>query len=710
MELGRRIEDTLRLTPRQASALKKLGIETVRDLLFHFPSRYEAIGAQKSIRDLGEGEKATVMTEVVAIKPEKTWKRKMRIAEGVVKDETGLLSVVWFNQPYVANILKKGTRVRLSGRVSRTKLGLAMVNPLFEPLEQGELKIQYGNALLPIYPETYGLSSRWFRYQIQRLLPGIGREPDVIPREILEKYHLPSFERALRVIHGPKSLGEAEASRKRFAFEEIFLIQLDRQRERKKLAQEKSLKIETNTELVKRFVESLPFQLTNAQRKAIWHILQDFQKPHPVARLLEGDVGSGKTVVAAACAFNVVAAGYQVAYMAPTEILARQHFEEFITRLRPFKVRIGLLTSSEARKYPSKVNPKSHTHISKSQLLKWCLNGEIQILIGTHALIEDRVKFKKLAFVIVDEQHRFGVTQRRAATKGIRPHFLSMSATPIPRTLALTIYGDLDLTVLDEMPPGREPVETRVVALREREKTYEFIREEVRRGGQVFVICPRIEAKAQESSYQLPATSYQQRMDWADVKSVKAEYKKLSEEIFPDLRVGMVHGKLKPKEKETVMRKFKSGELDILVSTSVVEVGVDVPNASIMMIEGGERFGLAQLHQFRGRVGRGSRKSYCFVFTTGQDYASNRRLKALQEVKTGFELAEYDLRFRGPGELSGRKQWGISDVGMEALKNIKMVEAARSEAQTLVAKDLELKKYPLLQERIENIGSAVHFE
>ena len=402
--------------------------------------------------------------------------------------------------------------------------------------------------------------------------------------------------------------------------------------------------------------------------------------------------------------------------MAPTEILARQHFEEFIQRLAPFKIHIGLLTGSEGRKFPSKVNPKSHTHIPRAQLLRGCLQGEIQILIGTHALIEERVKFKKLAFVVVDEQHRFGVHQRRGATKGVRPHFLSMSATPIPRTLALTLYGDLDLTVLDEMPPGRQPVETRVIPPREREKTYGFMRDEVQRGGQVFVICPRIEdpkeAKTAEGPDNLfsPRPLNQQKLEWSEVKSVKAEYKKLSKDIFPDLRVGMVHGKLLPKEKETVIRKFRNHELDILVSTSVIEVGVDVPNASIMMIEGGERFGLAQLHQFRGRVGRGPRKSYCFVFTTSQDHAANRRLKALEEVKTGFELAEYDLRFRGPGELSGTRQWGISDVGMDALKNIKMVEAARTEAQELIQKDPELEKFPELRERIERIGAATHFE
>ncbi|MDP3727717.1 MAG: ATP-dependent DNA helicase RecG, partial [bacterium] len=658
---------------------------------------------------------------------EKTWRKKLRIAEGLVRDDTGTLGVVWFNQPYIASLLKPGMRVRLSGKVTRGKGGLVLANPLFEPvISAGSEHLDRPGGLLPVYPETYGISSRWFRYQIERLLRDAGRLPETLPREIIERYRLPGFSRALRVIHFPKTPGEAEAARKRFAFEEIFLIQLGRQRERARIRRERSIRMEADAELLQRFTASLPFPLTGAQEKAIGQILHDFKEPHPMARLLEGDVGSGKTLVAAACALAAAAAGYQIAYMAPTEILARQHFDEFIKRLAPFKIRIGLLTGSEGRKFPSKVNPKTSTHIAKSQLLRWCLSGDIQILIGTHALVEERVKFKKLALAVVDEQHRFGVHQRRAVTlkgepralaKGVRPHFLSMSATPIPRTLALTLYGDLDLTVLDEMPPGRKPVETRIIAPREREKTYDFIREEVRRGGQVFVICPRIEdpkdtkaARGVEESLEPLRPKSQQKLEWSEVKSVKAEYKKLSQEIFPDLRVGMVHGKLLPKEKEAVMKKFKSHELDILVSTSVIEVGVDVPNASVMMIEGGERFGLAQLHQFRGRVGRGTRKSYCFVFTTSQDHAASRRLKALQEVKTGFELAEYDLQFRGPGELSGTRQWGISDVGMEALKNIKMVEAARSEAQAMIADDPELERYPDLRERISAMGAAAHFE
>lgn len=715
MQIDERVEELLRLQPRQRSALANLGIRSVRDLIFHFPSRYEEIGEQKRICDLREGEGAAVIAEVVRLKAEKTWRRKLNIAEGVVKDDTGLLGVVWFNQPYVANMLKPGMMVRLSGRVSRGKNGLTMANPLFEPAAEDKPGATAAGGLLPVYPETYGITSRWFRYQIERALKAAGLLADPLPRHILERYRLPGLNLALRAMHFPKNAGEAEAARKRFAFEEIFIVQLDRQRLRKKLEQERGVKIKTDAVLLERFASSLPFRLTGSQQRAIRQISDDFAKPHPMARLLEGDVGSGKTLVAAACSLEVASAGYQTAYMAPTEILARQHFDEFIRRLAGFGIKIGLLTGSEARKFPSRVRPGEHTHVSKSQLLKWCQSGEIQILIGTHALIEKSVKFKNLAFVVVDEQHRFGVSQRRRAAKDARPHFLSMSATPIPRTLALTIYGDLDLTVLDEMPPGREPVETRIVPPRERERAYDFMREEIQRGGQAFVICPRIEdpsaAEADKSGVTgRSQASTQQKLEWAEVKSVKTEYEKLAKEIFPDLKVGMIHGRLKPLEKETVMKKFKSREFDILVSTSVVEVGVDVPNASIMMIEGAERFGLAQLHQFRGRVGRGSRKSSCLVFTTGQDYGNNRRLKALEEAKTGFELAEYDLKFRGPGELSGIRQWGVSDVGMEALKNIKMVEAARGEAQSIIAEDAELSAYPLLRERVENASAEAHFE
>lgn len=701
-----------RITSRQAHSLARLDIVTVRDLLFYFPSRYETSYDFKKIADLTPGNRALIFGEVVKIGAGKTWKKRIRIAEAIIKDDTGLLRVVWFNQPYITRMIPPGSQVTISGKVAKSKGKIYFANPLFEkaishptPLPHEETG---DRSLMPVYSETYGITSRWISFHVKKILDNMPQQEEIIPEVVLKAYRLPKIFTALRAIHFPKSPGEAEAARKRFSFEEIFVIQLARQRERKIFERSRPFKIDNPKELTEEFIASLPFTLTDAQKNTLHDILTDFKKNRPMARLLEGDVGSGKTVVAAAAALAAIKAGYQTLFMAPTEILTLQHFEEFAKRLGPFRVAIGLLTSSESRKFPSKVNPKASTKISKNQLLKWVESGDIKILIGTHSLIENRVKFKKLGFVVVDEQHRFGTLQRRRALKadtvGPLPHFLSMTATPIPRTLALTMYADLDLSLIDEMPAGRKPVTTKIVTAEERGKTYNFIRDEVKRGGQVFVVCPRIE---ETSNNQQSMTFYQQRMGWDDVKSVKAEYKKLTEHIFPELKVGMIHGQLKPQEKETIIKQFREGKLDILVSTSVIEVGVDIPGASIMMIEGAERFGLAQLHQLRGRVGRRGQDAYCFVFTT--DGSESRRLKALEETKNGFELAEYDLQFRGPGELAGNHQWGFSDLGMEALKNIKMVEAARVEAEKIISEDFELQKYPLLKKRTSALGTP-HFE
>ena len=421
-----------------------------------------------------------------------------------------------------------------------------------------------------------------------------------------------------------------------------------------------------------------------------------------MTRLLEGDVGSGKTAVAASSALAAVSAGYEVAYMAPTEILAKQHFESFINYFRYLsRVQIGLITGAGCYKFPSKINQNGYTNISRTQLLKWVANGEIPILIGTHALIQKAVKFKNLAYVIIDEQHRFGVMQRaklvrKSETKA--PHLLSMTATPIPRTLALTIYGDLDLTLLDELPAGRKQVKTEIVPEDKRAQAYAHIHEELKNGRQAYVICPRIDEPDPTKELAL------------QTKSAKAEAKKLQERIFPEFNVGLVHSKMKPADKEKIMREFAAGEIHILVATSVVEVGVNVPNATIIIIEGAERFGLAQLHQLRGRVLRSSHQAYCYLFTSKASGQENARLKALEKAKNGFELAELDLALRGAGSLTAGKQWGLSDIGMEAIRNLKMVEAARSEAQNLLKTDPELKNYKLIKQKLSEQKSEIHFE
>jgi len=607
----------------------------------------------------------------------------------------------------------------LSRRSSTSELYLS--NPKIEKVEKipiGVGESLFGSVgeehyLYPVYPESRGISSNWLYYSIQKILKSgiLENLTDPIPSEILQKYNLPGLKTALIWIHAPKTENDALAARKRFAFEEVFFIQLERQKVRREYEQNPSFKIVANETDLTNFKSRFSFTPTGAQERALSDILADFSKNRPMLRLLEGDVGSGKTFVAAAAAYAAVVTcpdnknfgNLQVAYMAPTEILARQHFESFTEYFSHLPINIGLITGSGCLKFPSKTSASRRTSeatkISRGQLLKWVANGEIPILIGTHALIQKTVRFKHLAFAVIDEQHRFGVIQRqKLIRKGeMASHLLSMTATPIPRTLALTIFGDLDLTLLDEMPPGRKPIITDLVLPSERQAIYEKIRAEIAIGRQAYIICPRIDEPDPNKLLALQA------------KSVKAEAKRLKKEIFPEFEIGILHGKLKPTEKEKVMADFKNGALNILVATSVVEVGVNVPNATMIAIEGAERFGLAQLHQFRGRVQRSNHQAYCFVFTESQKGNAVRRLKALEQAANGFELAELDLKIRGAGELSGARQWGLSDIAMDALKNLKMVEAARAEAQRIIAEDPTLKNFPTLAEKIHR-AETIHLE
>jgi ATP-dependent DNA helicase RecG len=709
MDINSSLEENFRLTERQKRGLGKLGLKTIRDLLFYFPSRYENFSARKNIIDLQEGDKTTVYGKISDLKMEKSWQRKMPLSHAVISDFTGAIRAVWFHQPYVANILRNGDKVALTGKIGRNKNGLYLANPSYEKISSYEA-LGKGAAFLAIYPETPGITSRWLRFAIQKILKTtIEYPPDPLPLEILNQYHLPSLKSALIFIHTPQKLGDAEAARKRFSFEEVFFIQLSRLKERAENEKKHSFDIKIREKDLRNFLSIFPFELTSAQKKAINHIVADLQSGKPMSRLLEGDVGSGKTAVAIAATYAVVNNGLQVAYMAPTEILSQQHFQSFInyfSQLRlttaknsafggiTWQAKIGLITSSECKKYPSKVSPREATHISRTQLLKWVENGEIPILIGTHSLIQDKVKFKNLALVIIDEQHRFGTRQRAilASRKSEQiPHLLSMTATPIPRTLALTIYSDLDLSLLDEMPPARQKIITKIIEPSQRHNAYEQIRGEIKKGRQAYVICPLIESGKLEA------------------KNVTDEARRLQKDIFPELKIGLLHGKMLPKEKEKILQDFRKNKIQILVSTSVIEVGIDVPNATIIVIEGAERFGLAQLHQLRGRVMRSIYQPYCFIFSDSRAQKTKERLNALLSAKNGFALAEYDLQFRGPGELSGAKQWGVSDIAMEALKNIKMVEASRLESQKLLQQDPELKNYPLIRERLKN-QNHFHFE
>lgn len=711
------LTDIFRLTPLQKTGLAKLGIATTNDLLRYFPTRYSTIAEVRAIRDLASGMEATIYGRIISAKTAKSYRSKMPMTEAVIEDSTGKIKAVWFHQAYIAKMLEPNTMIKLSGKVEDRRGALYLANPEMERMK--ELPIDAGHSLFggdtqvffyPVYPETKGITSRFLYHHIQKVF-GVGvleHITDPIPPEILARYHLPSLATALIWIHMPHKESDAQAARKRFAFEEVFMIQLARIRERMMFKEHDAFTILPDDEALRRFIARFPFTPTTGQKSALDDIFSDLKKGTPMARLLEGDVGSGKTFVAATAAYAVTAAAprdnkygnLQVAYMAPTEILAEQHFKSFIEYFKGLPIEIGLLTGSGAKKFPSKVNPYGATKVSRAQLLKWTEAGTLPILIGTHALIQKKVKFKNLALAIVDEQHRFGTKQRGSLARKVTivPHFLSMTATPIPRTLALTIYGNLDLTVLGEMPAGRLPIKTELVLPTMRKSIEEHIRTEIVRGRQAYVICPRIDEPDPDKELAL------------NTKSVKEEAVRLKENIFPEFEIGILHGKMKPSEKEKVMAQFEKGVIHILVATSVVEVGVNVPNATMIVIEGAERFGLAQLHQLRGRVMRSTHQPYCYLFANTSNDASLKRLKALTTAKSGFELAELDLMLRGSGELGGGKQWGISDLGMEAIKNIKMVEAARAEAARIISEDPNLATYPLLRKNIEEKGKDTHWE
>ena len=709
------ISDAFRLKAAHAAALKKLGITSVRDLLYHFPARYDEAGKEAAIAGLAPGTEATVFGTIGKLETRKSWKRRIPVGEAVIRDASGSIKVMWFHQPYLAKKFSEGMFVKAVGAVGGKGASLYLANPHVEAADPADAGLFRGTGesvernFFAVYPESRGVTSLWLRHAIEKVLASgvLDHLDDPLPDEVRERYHLPSLSFAMFSIHAPKDIRHAEAARKRFAFEEIFAIQVARAMERAENSAVRTFSLE-GAALAAKFLSSVDVKATGAQTRAIDDIIADLKKSHPMARLLEGDVGSGKTLVAAASAYAVVnsrppertSGTLQVAYMAPTEILAAQHFESFIRYFRHLPINIALITGSGCKKFPSKVSRDRATDISRSQLLKWVAGGEIAMLVGTHALIQKSVKFQHLALAIVDEQHRFGTKQRRAlAKKGdAAPHFLSMTATPIPRTLALTLYGNLDISILDELPPGRAKITTHIVTPSQRGRAYDAVREELKKGRQAYVICPRIEEPD-------PA-----KINALQAKSAKAEAKRLAADVFPEYTVGLLHGAMKPKEKDDVMKRFSDGSINVLVATSVVEVGLNVPNATVIMIEGAERFGLAQLHQLRGRVMRSSHPPRCFLLPETKGELSLKRLRALEASADGFKLAEADLETRGAGDLMGRKQWGVTDLGMEALKNLKLIQAARSEAQVLVAGDPTLASHKTLRDRITAAADEMHTE
>ncbi|MEK7611990.1 MAG: ATP-dependent DNA helicase RecG [Patescibacteria group bacterium] len=682
------------------SKLEKLGILTVQNLLWHFPSRYEDFTRVASIADLALGETATIQGIVKKIESRRTWRRRMTLVEAVIADSSGGIKAVWFNQPFIAKTLQIGMEANFAGKVSSREGSLYLASPSYEPA-QSTGGNRHTARLVPVYPETRGLTSRGIRYLVKPILHVLGALPDFLPETVRRSAGMPELRDALRSIHFPETIEEAELARRRFAFEDLFLLQLLHAKMREALGRAKAIPILRDELTASIAMSHLPFTLTAAQSACTEQILADMAEPHPMNRLLQGDVGSGKTVVAAIAALLAVRQGYQVAFMAPTEVLARQHYRTLSDTLgkllREWNIPLHLLVSD--------LEPKN-----KKRILTGIADGSVKLVFGTHALIEKNVSFKNLALVIIDEQHRFGVEQRSRLVgvkkeNSVLPHFLSMSATPIPRTLSLALFGDLDLSVVNELPKGRRSIKTHIVPPEKRTGAYEFLRKQIAEGRQAFIICPRIEKNETGDDEKKKINTA-----WLDAKTVTEEYKRLSETIFPELSVQMIHGRMKGKEKDAVMRAFKAGESNILVSTSVIEVGVDVPNATVMLIEGAEHFGLAQLYQFRGRVGRGEHQSYCFLFTESESEGVQSRLKALIAAKNGFELAEHDLRLRGPGQFFGSSQTGIPDIAMQALRDPHLLQSAHTAAKATLALSPDLSAFPLLVEKMNTLHKQIHLE
>ena len=688
---------------RNAKSLSSLGIETIENLLYYFPFRYEDFSEQKKIINIKPEETVTIRGKIIDIKRPPIRGRR-RITEIYIEDETASVKAVWFNFALPLKFLSKGKYVQLSGKTSLYKgREIYFQHPNFEFITKAvyqnsdKLSSKTGSTsgLVPVYPENKTVNSYFLRKIIQTTLGKVSVQ-EFIPKNFLEEQNLPNLKKALQDIHFPESKSEANQAKKRFAFEKMLLIQLQALSIKQAWDKNKAVKIDFDEKVTKHFVSSLPFDLTKSQKKTSWQIIQDLGKLKPMNRLLEGDVGSGKTIVAVMAILTALNNGYQVALLAPTEVLAIQHYSGITKLLKKYKFKIGILTGSK-----SLLDDKKTT---KKEFLKKINNNEISLVIGTHAIIQENVSFNKLGLVIIDEQHRFGVKQRsflqqnamkiEDGSKKTLPHLLTMTATPIPRTLSLALFGNLDLSIIDEYPKGKKEILTKIVPPQSREKIYQFIRQELKKTKQAFVICPLVEESSKIS----------------EVKSSKEEFKRLQKDVFPDFSLGLLHGKMKPKEKEEIMEKFKEKKFDVLVSTAVVEVGIDIPNATVMLIEGAERFGLASLHQFRGRVGRGKYQSYCFLFTSGNAPTSTSRLKAMEKTNDGFKIAEEDLKLRGPGQFMGTLQSGIPDITMESLSDVKLIQSARIYAQSILEYDPEMKKLPLLKEKSAVLADQIHLE
>jgi len=700
LTLNTPVEHLQMVGPTYAKRLKKLEIFNLKDLLHHYPHRYEDLSQFTKIISIKPGETITIKAQVISCKNIYTRSGK-KIQKALVADSTGQLEITWFNQPFLTQTLKSGLKIALAGKADYYGNRLTLTSPEYEiiknqnidnetqaparqhavggarqraprvdlaPLKASRNLIHTGR-LVPIYHETYGVSSKWLRSRIAPLLKFIKSiSPDWLPPEIIKKENFLSLSKSLTQIHFPKHHTTLSQAKKRLAFDELFLLQLSAQK-RKYLWQTKtvSYQLTVNQQKVLEFINSLPFKLTSAQNRSIEDILSDLNQNQPMNRLLQGDVGSGKTVVAAIAMYVAFLNGLPSALMAPTEILALQHANTITALLKPLGVKISVQTSSKKDKLK---NP--------------------DVYLGTHALLYRKLP-QNLSLLIIDEQHRFGVEQRTKLLKsGKTPHLLAMTATPIPRTVALTAYAELDLSTIDEMPLGRKPVKTWVVSPKKRNSAYNWIRNQIKsQHNQAFVVCPLIEESESESLSQ--------------IKAAQKEYEYLKSDIFPDLKLDLLHGRMKSKDKQAAINQFKRKKTNILITTPVIEVGIDIPNATIIMIEGAERFGLAQLHQLRGRVGRGEAKSYCLLFPSVEKLTTLKRLKAMETNHSGFKLAQLDLRLRGPGELYGIKQHGFANLKIASFTNKQLISKTNRYAKSIIQTDPHLTKHPHLSQIINSL-------
>jgi ATP-dependent DNA helicase RecG len=692
MELASPLSEIKGVGAARARRLARLGVRSIEDLIYLFPRRYDDFSQLKTIDQLQYGEEVTIVGVVWEARNQKT-RSGMNLTKALISDGTGTVEAVWFNQPYMLRQLRHGRRIVLSGQVDQYLGRLSFQSPQWEPWRD---KLLHTGRLVPIYPLTQGLSARRLRALVEAMVEKwVPRIADPLPTSLKQKYDLIDLPTALHDIHFPGSQESLDSARHRLCFDEFLLIQLGVLKQRLAWQQRPGRAMVVDQQLLDGFVGALPFQLTTAQERVLQQITADLQQDRPMSRLLHGDVGSGKTVVALGAMLVAVANGMQAVIMAPTEILAEQHYGTITSLLAEAAEKLSSQNSNLAQTMSALqvgLLTGSLTPSEKDARREQIASGELDLIMGTHALIQEGVSFKDLGLAIIDEQHRFGVAQRAALRqKGHNPHVLVMTATPIPRTLALTIYGDLDISTIDEMPPHRQKIVTHWLEPSERERAYAFLRSQVEQGRQAFIICPLVEESEK-----------------IEAKAAVSEYKRLQNEIFPDLSLGLLHGRMSGSEKEEIMDRFRQGEFSVLVSTPVVEVGVDVPNATVMLVEGADRFGLAQLHQFRGRVGRGEQQSYCLLLAESPSMGGEQRLKIIETTSDGFLLAEEDLKMRGPGEFFGTRQSGLPDLRVAKLSDVRVLEEARQAALELFETDpgLARPEHQALAQKVREFWAA----